>query len=172
MFLQQSEILYWENNLDKEFRELKQQNKIVIRLELLVKESDTVTLLITAVVFGYLQLSFLFLLSFPTLNQPMHVFCNVLYFIYIYICYLPGGRSVWEKTVPEVLSTARGRRLRTVLKSEAKLFSHTDQPSPVNNIFIFFPAVNWFYRVLMVCLFTQILSLHRLARRLLTICKN
>ena len=28
-------------------------------------------------------------------------------------------------------------------------FSHTDRPSPVNNIFYFFPAVNWFYRVLM-----------------------
>ena len=50
-------------------------------------------------------------------------------------------------------------------------FSHTDRPSPVNNIFIFFPAVNWFYRVLMG-LFTQLLSLNRLARRLLTICKN
>ena len=27
VFLQQSEILYWENNLDKEFWELKQQNQ-------------------------------------------------------------------------------------------------------------------------------------------------
>ena len=27
MFLQQSEILYWENKLDKEFRELNQQNQ-------------------------------------------------------------------------------------------------------------------------------------------------
>ena len=26
----------------------------------------------------------------------------------IYICYLPAGRSVLGKTVPEVLSTARG----------------------------------------------------------------
>ena len=34
-----------------------------------------------------------------------------------HICYLPGGRSVWEKTVPK--------------------FSHTDRPNPVNNIFIF-----------------------------------
>ena len=67
----------------------------------------------------------------------------------IYICYLPGGRSVWKKTVPEVLSTARGRRLRAVLKTKGSVFSHTDRPSPVNNIFIFFPAVNWFYRVLM-----------------------
>ena len=66
-----------------------------------------------------------------------------------YICYLPGGRSVWEKTVPEVLSTARGRRPRAVLKTKGTVFSHTDRPSPVNNIFIFFPAVNWFYRVLM-----------------------
>ena len=56
----------------------------------------------------------------------------------IYICYLPGGRSVWEKTVPEVLSTARGRRPRAVLKTKGTVFSHTDRPSPVNNIFIFF----------------------------------
>ena len=67
----------------------------------------------------------------------------------INICYLPGGRSVWEKAVPEVLSTARGRRPRAVLKTKGTVFSHADRPSPVNNIFIFFPAVNWFYRVLM-----------------------
>ena len=54
VFLQQSEILYWENNLDKEFWELsKNKIKIVIRVELLVKESDTVTLLIISVVFRY-----------------------------------------------------------------------------------------------------------------------
>ena len=56
----------------------------------------------------------------------------------IYICYLPGGRAVWEKTVPLVLSTARGRRPRAVLKTKGTVFSHTDRPSPVNNIFIFF----------------------------------
>ena len=28
-------------------------------------------------------------------------------FIFSCSCYLPGGRSVWEKTVPEVLSTGR-----------------------------------------------------------------
>ena len=38
------------------------------------------------------------------------------------ICYLPGGRSVWEKTVPEVLSTARGRRPRAVLKTKGTVF--------------------------------------------------
>ena len=32
----------------------------------------------------------------------------LLYNIYIYICYSPAGRSVLEKTVPSVLSTARG----------------------------------------------------------------
>ena len=51
-----------------------------------------------------------------------------------HICYLPGGRSVWEKTVPEVLS----RRPRAVLKTKGTVFSHTDRPSPVNNMFIFF----------------------------------
>ena len=55
----------------------------------------------------------------------------------INICYLPGGRSVWEKAVPEVLSTARGRRPRAVLKTKGTAFSHTDRPRPVNNLFIF-----------------------------------
>ena len=55
----------------------------------------------------------------------------------IYICYFPGGRSVWEKTVPEVLSTARGRRLRALLKTKSRVSSHTDRPIPVNNLFIF-----------------------------------
>ena len=45
----------------------------------------------------------------------------------------------WEirmgKTVPEVLNTARGRRQRAVLKTKGTVFSHTDRPSPVNNIF-------------------------------------
>ena len=34
------------------------------------------------------------------------------------ICYSPAGRSVLGKTVPEVLSTAQGRRPRAVLKTE------------------------------------------------------
>ena len=66
---------------------------------------------------------------------------------------------------------ARGLESRAVLKTKGTVFSHTDRPSPVNNMFIFFPAVNWFYRVL-IGLFTQLLSLNRLARRLLTICKK
>jgi len=42
------------------------------------------------------------------------------------------------KTVPEVLSTARGRRPRAVLKTEGTVFPNTDRPRPVNNVFIFF----------------------------------
>ena len=38
----------------------------------------------------------------------------------IYICYLPAGRSVLGETVPEVLSTARGRRPRAVLRPRAQ----------------------------------------------------
>ena len=70
VFLQQSEILYWENNLDKEFRELKQQNQNTYSGWTV---GDTVTLLIISVVFRYLLLNFRFssLLSFPTLNQPI-----------------------------------------------------------------------------------------------------
>ena len=42
----------------------------------------------------------------------------------INICYSPAGRSVQEKTVPEVLSTARGRRPRDVLKAELNKFAY------------------------------------------------
>ena len=37
--------------------------------------------------------------------------------------------------MPEVLSTARGRRPRAVLKTKGTVFSHTDRPSPVSNFF-------------------------------------
>ena len=56
----------------------------------------------------------------------------------IYICYSPAGRSVLGKTVPEVLSTARGRRPRAVLETEGTVFPNTDRPRPVNNVFIYF----------------------------------
>ena len=36
------------------------------------------------------------------------------------------GRSVWEKTVPLVLSTALGLRPRAVLKTSGTVFSYTD----------------------------------------------
>ena len=57
---------------------------------------------------------------------------------HIYIYYLPAGRSVLRKTVPEVLSTALGLRPRAVLKTEGTVFLNTDRPRPANNIFIFF----------------------------------
>ena len=38
----------------------------------------------------------------------------------------------------EVLSTARGRRPRAVLKTEGTVFPNTDRPRPANNVFIFF----------------------------------
>ena len=56
----------------------------------------------------------------------------------IYVCYSPAGRSVLGKTVPEVLSTARGCRPRAVLETEGTVFPNTDRPRPVNNIFIYF----------------------------------
>ena len=43
-----------------------------------------------------------------------------------HICYSPAGRSLLGKTVPEVSST------------EGTVFPNTDQPRPVNNIFIYF----------------------------------
>ena len=61
----------------------------------------------------------------------------------IYICYLPARRSLLGKTVPEVLSTARGRRPRAVPKTEGTVLPNTDRPRLANNMFI-----NFFRRVL------------------------
>ena len=49
-------------------------------------------------------------------------------------------------TVPEVLSTARGRRPRAVLKTEDTVFPITDRPRPANNVFIFFSLEKYFVR--------------------------
>ena len=69
-------------------------------------------------------------------------------------------------------NAARGRRPRAAFSSlRSQFFTIRTNPKPANNMFIFFPAVNWFYREQMG-LFTQLLSLNRLARHLLTICKN
>ena len=50
-----------------------------------------------------------------------------------------AGREVRiRKNVPKVLSTARGRRPRAVLKTEGTVLPNTDRPRPANNVFIFF----------------------------------
>ena len=54
----------------------------------------------------------------------------------MYVIYRAGG-PYREKTVPVVLSTARGRRPTAVLKTEGTVFPYADRPRPVNNIFIF-----------------------------------
>ena len=55
-----------------------------------------------------------------------------------YMLFAVLGRSVLGKTVPEVLSKARGRRLRAVLKTKGTVFPNTDRPRTANNVFIFF----------------------------------
>ena len=40
--------------------------------------------------------------------------------------------------MPEVSSTAQGRRPRAVLETEGTVFPYTDRPRLVNNVFIFF----------------------------------
>ena len=62
----------------------------------------------------------------------------ILLHYYMHICYLPARRSVLGKTVPEVSSTARGRRPRAVLKSGGTVFPNTDRSRPANNVFIIF----------------------------------
>ena len=78
----------------------------------------------------------------------------------LYICYLPAGRSVLGKTVPEVLSTARGHRLRAMLKTKGTVFPNTDRPRPANNMFIFFSLENYFIRNIFVDFFPATVS-HR-----------
>ena len=56
----------------------------------------------------------------------------------IRIFYSPAGSSVLGKTLPEVSTTARGCRPRTVLKTECTVFPNSNRPSLVNNIFTFF----------------------------------
>ena len=45
------------------------------------------------------------------------------YIYFIYICYLPAGKSVLEKYFVEVSKTARDRRSRDVFETETKYFS-------------------------------------------------
>jgi len=56
-------------------------------------------------------------------------------------------------------------------KNCARGLSHVDRLSPVNNMLIFFPSVNWLCR-LQMGLFMQLLSFNGLSRRLPTICKT
>ena len=66
---------------------------------------------------------------------------------HIYICYLPAGRSVLGKTVPEVLDAARDRRPRAVLKTKGTVFPNTDRPRPAKNVFNFLYSLeNYFIR--------------------------
>ena len=63
-------------------------------------------------------------------------------------------------------NAARGRRPRAAFSGpRSQFFTIRTDPKTANNMFIFFSALNWFYRVQMG-LFTQLLSLNRLARRL------
>jgi len=65
-------------------------------------------------------------------------------------------------------ATGQGQHFQA---QRSQFFTIRTDPKPANNMFIFFPAVNWFYR-LQMGLFTKLLSLNQLARRLLTICKT
>ena len=63
-------------------------------------------------------------------------------------------------------NAARGRRPRAAFSGpRSQFFTIRTDPKPAKNMFIFFSALNWFYRVQMGS-FTQLLSLNRLARRL------
>jgi len=79
----------------------------------------------------------------------------------INIYYLPAGRSVWWKTVTK----------GSIFKPKVTVFHHTADLSRQITCLLFFPAVNWLYR-LQITLFPQLLSFSGLARRLPTICEK
>ena len=85
----------------------------------------------------YAAKSFLNNLNIPKLSEEEKQLCEGKILLNE-ICYSQAGRSVLGKTVPEVSSTARGRRPRAVLETEGTVFPNTDRPRPVNNIFIYF----------------------------------
>jgi len=72
----------------------------------------------------------------------------------LYICYLPAGRSVLGKTVPELCPQAEGRA-----QDQGHSFSQYG-PTPANNVFIFFSVENYFIRNIFVDFFTAAVS-HR-----------
>ena len=66
-------------------------------------------------------------------------------------------------------NTSRGRRLRAAFSSpRSQFFTIRTDPKPANNLSIFFPAI----KLQVEGLFTQLLSLNRLTRRLQTIRKK
>jgi len=68
------------------------------------------------------------------------------------------------KIVPEILSTAGGRRPRAVLKTEGTVFPNTDRPRPANNVFIFFSLENYFIRN--ICVYFLLKQFHTVRVRL------
>ena len=77
-------------------------------------------------------LAFFNFLLFLESTTSMSVFC-----FYIYVIYRPGGPYPGKNCARAVLSTARGRRPRAVLKTKGTVFPYTDLPRQVNKIFIF-----------------------------------
>ena len=77
-------------------------------------------------------------------------------FLDIYICYLGWEVRIVKNCHRGLENAARGRRPRAAFSSSrSQFFTIRTDPKPANNMFIFFPAVNWFYR-LQMGLFTQL----------------
>ena len=75
-------------------------------------------------------------------NNPIppyrHVPISSMNIILIHICYWPAGKSILGETVPQVLSTARDRRPRAVLKPRAQFLPiRTDLGKWITFIFFF-----------------------------------
>ena len=79
---------------------------------MLVKGSDTVTLLIISVVFRYFQLNSLFPTFLPDINQPM--FCNALNFKFLgglVLFFILSFKTTRIKTIRRLLSNFSGQRV-------------------------------------------------------------
>ena len=105
--------------------------------------------------------TFLFLPHFDVICDLLLDRCTATWNLFVkYICYFPAGRSVWWKTVTEglkILPEAAGR-VQHFSSPRSQFFTIRTDFKLANNMFIFFPAVNWLYR-LQMGLFTQLLAL-------------
>ena len=83
------------------------------------------------------EFNYLNFLSAPFVNHEIRLGYSIKTQGKNHTCYSPAERSVLEKTVPEILSTARGRRPRAVLRTEGTIIPNTDRLRLVSDIFIF-----------------------------------
>ena len=103
---------------------------------MLVKGSDTITLLIISVVFRYFHLNSLFPTFLPDMNQPM--FCNALYFKFLgglVLFFFLSFKTTIIKTTRRLLSNFSGRQCAKIRQGALKQLVEQHYKEPVNGQF-------------------------------------